>query len=89
MWFAAKEAHERRVAERRRREGFQERRREELREGFSQGFLDGFRLGRAEAHREERQRIRQALAKHGVELPPEVDRLLFDEPESDADWPAL
>ena len=87
MWFAAKEAHERKVAERRRREALAtEGRREALpkeprdrfQEGFRQGFLDGFRQGREDVRREERERISRALAEHGVTLPPQVARILSD-----------
>ena len=59
MWFAAKEAVEKRATERGRREGRQE--------------------GRREGRREERQRISKALAEHGVELPPEIARILSGE----------
>ena len=51
MWFAAKEAVEKRATERGRREG----------------------------RRAERERISKALARHGVEIPPEVARILAGE----------
>ena len=79
MWFAAKEAHERRVAEKRRRERLPERRQEGFQEGFGQGFLEGFRQGREEVRREERERISRVLAEHGVTVPAEVvARILSD-----------
>lgn len=59
MWFAAKEAVEKRVAERGRREG----------------------------RREERERISKALAEHGVELPPEIARILSGEPNGSSPAP--
>ena len=70
MWFAAKEAHERKVAERRRREALAKEPRE--------GFRDGFRQGREDVRREERERISKALAAYGVTLPPQVARILSD-----------
>ena len=85
MWFAAKEAHERKVAERRRREGFSEGYRGGIRESYREGFRQGFRQGREEIRREERERIRQTLAERGEELPTDIHSLIFDEPKYDAD----
>ncbi len=92
MWFAAKEAHERRVAERRRREGLSEGYRGGIRESYREGIRQGredVRRALQKISREERERIRQTLAKRGVELPPDIHSLIFDEPESDADRRAL
>ena len=63
MWFAAKEAVEKRATERGRREGRREGRQE----------------GRREGRQEERERISKALVEHGVELPPEIARILSGE----------
>ena len=65
MWFAAKEAVEKRAAERGRREGHREGRQE----------------GRREGRQEERERISKALAEHGVALPPEVAKILDNTPD--------
>ena len=59
MWFAAKEAVEKKAAERGRREG------------------------RQEGRREERERISQALAELGINLPPEVASILANGSDSD------
>ena len=88
MWFAAKEAYERRLAERKRREGLSEGYRGGIRESYREGVRQGredVRRAFQKISREERERIRQALAERGDELPPDIHSLLFDEPESDAD----
>ena len=88
MWFAAKEAYERRLAERKRREGLSEGYRggilESYREGVRQGREDVRRVFR-NISREERERIRQTLAERGEELPTDIHSLIFDEPKYDAD----
>ena len=53
MWFAAKEAVEKRAMDR--------------------------------GRRQERERIRKALAEHGVGLPPEIASIIFDESGSDVE----
>ena len=58
--FAAKEAVERRAMEKGRKVG--------LEEGRQEGLVEG--------RQEERERIAQALEQHGVEIPPEVARML-------------
>ena len=63
MIFAAKEAVERRAMEKGRKVGLEEGRQEGLQEG----------------RQEERERIAKALEQHGVEIPPEVARLLARE----------
>ena len=63
MFFAAKQAAERKARERGRREGIQE------------GLEQGIRTGR----RSERERITAALEQHGVQLTPELARILDDE----------
>ena len=79
MWFAAKEAYERRLAERKRREGLSEG----YRGGIRASYREGLRLGREEARREERERIKRVLAERGITLPPEIASIIFDGPESD------
>ena len=92
MWFAAKEAYERRLAERKRREGFSEGYRGGILESYREGFRQGIRQGREDVRRvfrnisrEERERIRQTLAERGEELPTDIHSLIFDEPKYDAD----
>ena len=65
MIFAAKEAVERRAMEKGRKAGLEE------------GRQEGMEKGR----QEERERIAQALKQHGVEIPPEVARIIAREPE--------
>ena len=79
MWFAAKEAYERRLAETKRREG--------LSEGYRGGIRASYREGLRQARREERERIKRVLAERGITLPPEIASIIFDEPGSDADRP--
>ena len=79
MWFAAKEAYERRLAETKRREGLSEG----YRGGIRASYREGLRLGREEVRREERERIKRSLAERGITLPPEIASIIFDEPESD------
>ena len=66
MWFAAKEAVEKRAIERGRREGRQEGRQE----------------GREEGRQEERERISRALAELGIKPPPEIASILADESDA-------
>ena len=65
MFFAAKQAAERKARERGRREGTQE------------GLEEGIRVGR----HTERQRINAALAEQGVELSPELAKILSGDDE--------
>ena len=83
MWFAAKEAYERRLAETKRREGLSEG----YRGGIRASYREGLRLGREEIRREERERIKRALAERGITLPPEIASIIFDESCSGAGRP--
>ena len=65
MFFAAKQAAERKARERGRREGIQE------------GLQEGIRAGQ----RTERERINAALEQHGVELTPELAKILAGDDE--------
>ena len=81
MFFAAKEAHERRMREKARRE---EAFRQECRmDGFREGRADGIRTGRAEGieegRRQERERIMRAFWLHGIQMTPEIGRILSGE----------
>lgn len=85
MWFAAKEAHERRMREKVREES---RRREALRQeghkqGFREGHTEGLRTGRVdgieEGRRQERERIMRAFWLHGIQMTPEIGRILSGE----------
>ena len=58
MWFAAKEAVEKKAMEK--------------------GRLMGLAEGREEGRREERRRIGQALERQGVNITPEIARILDD-----------
>lgn len=82
MWFAAKEAYERRLAERKRREGLSEGYRGGIRASYREGLRQGREeireKGRQEGRQEERERISRMLAEHGVTLPAEVARILSD-----------
>ena len=57
MWFAAKEAVEKKAAER----------------GRQQGRQEGHQEGRQEGRQEERERIKQVLVSRGITPPPEID----------------
>ncbi len=81
MWFAAKEAYERRLAERKRREGLSEG----YRGGIRENYREGLRQGREEVRRQERERIKRVLAERGITLPPEIASIIFDESGSDAE----
>ena len=81
MWFAAKEAYERRLAERKRREGLSEG----YRGGIRESYREGLRQGREEVRRQERERIERVLAERGITLPPEIASIIFDESGSDVE----
>ena len=66
--FAAKEAVEKRAMEKGRREGH----REGLQEGLQAGRQEGLQAGQ----QKERERIEQVLEQHGIDLPPEVTRII-------------
>lgn len=71
MFFAAKEAAERKARERRRQD--QERRRQDRELGRQEGIKAG--------QRTERERISAALEQHGVQLTPELASILAGEDE--------
>ena len=77
--FAAKEAVEKRAMEKGRKVGLEEGRQEGLEEGRHEGLEKG--------RQEERERLVQALEQHGVEIPPEVARMLNGEPVQNAEGP--
>ena len=81
MFFAAKEAHERRMREKaQRREAL---RQEGRVDGFREGRAEGLRTGRAEGieegRRQERERIMRAFWLHGIQMTPETGRILSGE----------
>ena len=75
MFFAAKEAVEKKAMARGRQEG--------IKEGHQAGRQEGHQVGRQEGIQEgrkgERERIRKAFAEQGVTLTPEMDRILSRE----------
>ena len=71
MFFAAKQAAERKARERRRQE------RERERQTHERGRREGIKAGR----RTERERISAALEQQGVELTPELASVLAGEDE--------
>ena len=71
MIFAAKEAVERKAMEKGRREGRQEGRQEGRREGRQEG---------QEAERDRIERELAALEKNGINVPPEIARIIAREP---------
>ncbi len=71
MFFAAKEAAERKARERRRQE------RERERQTHERGRREGIKAGR----RTERERISAALEQQGVQLTPELARILSGDDE--------
>ena len=72
MFFAAKEAVERRATRRGRAEGIVEGRAEGIVEGRAEGIVEGIEEGR----RAERERIARMLAEYGVDVSPELARNL-------------
>ena len=85
MFFAAKEAHERRMRKRAREEAqhreaiLQEGRRDGLREGRAEGLRTGRAEGVEEGRRQERERIMRAFWLHGIQMTPEIRRILSGE----------
>ena len=75
MFFAAKEAVEKKAMARGRQEG--------IKEGHQAGRQEGHQVGRQEGIQEgrkgERERIRKAFAEQGVTLTPEMERILSRE----------
>lgn len=71
MFFAAKQAAERKARERERRE------RERERQTHERGRQEGIKAGR----RTERERISAALEQHGVQLTPELAKILAGDKE--------
>ena len=70
MFFAAKEAVEKRAFQRGQRAGIDQ--------GINQGIDRGVKRGRREGRREEQDRIVKLLAKHGVAVSPELARDMAD-----------
>ena len=75
MFFAAKQAAERKARERERQE--RERERQTHERGRREGIKEGIRSGR----RTERERISAALEQHGVQLTPELAKILAGDDE--------
>ena len=73
MFFAAKEAVERKARERGRREGIEE--------GIEQGIERGIGQGVAAGRQAERERINAALERRGLSLSPEVAKILAGDEE--------
>ena len=79
MFFAAKEAVERRAMERGRQAGLQEGRQEGIQEGLEKGIQEGLEKGVQEGREAERARISRTLAQYGVPLTPEQIKVLSGE----------
>lgn len=62
-----------------RQEGLQEGREEGLQAGRQEGRQEGLQEGLQEGQQKERERIAQALEQHGVDLPPELARIIARE----------
>ena len=81
MFFAAKEAHERRMREKaQRRDSLKQ---EGHKHGIGEGHAEGLRTGRAEGieegRRQERERIMRAFWLHGIQMTPEIGRTVSGE----------
>lgn len=67
-----------------RAEGHLEGRAEGRAEGHLEGRAEGRGEGYAEGRNAERDRLRREFAARGISLPPEAERILYDEPDADS-----
>ena len=83
MWFAAKEAVEKKAMERGRERGLEQGREQGLEQGREQGREQGLEQGREQGreqgHQEERERVRRSMKERGMP-DDEIAQILADKP---------